>query len=422
MKQAVWTGWLWVVGLGVVAAATPKDPTPELLKQVDAMKPALVETRRHFHAHPELSNREVETGKELARRLTAMGYAVQTGVAGHGVTATLQGGQPGPLVAWRTDIDALPVTEAVDSPFKSQNPGVMHACGHDVHMTVALGVAQLLMKNRATIPGSVKFIFQPAEEGPPAGEEGGASLMIKQGVLEPRPVAILGLHTAPDLKVGDVATVAGPLMAAADRFRLTVRGKGAHGAQPHNGVDAVYVGSQVVGALQSVVSRRNDARRPLVVTVGSFHAGTRFNILAEEATLEGTVRTLDPQSHAAAPKEMSKIVDGICSAHGATCTFENTVLAPVLVNDPALYALAQTTLDRTLGRDHVKTATPMMIAEDFGFYAQQVPALFLMLGVGNPDKGITAGLHSPNYQADEEALAVGVRVASSLIVARLRAR
>jgi amidohydrolase len=404
--------------LGCLVLCAARDNPPDVNASVEALREKLLETRRYFHAHPELSNREVETGREIARRLTAMGYTVQEHVAGNGVVATVTGGKPGKLVAYRADIDALPLTEDNGLPFKSVNPGVMHACGHDLHITVALGLAELLMKHRASLHGSVRFIFQPAEEGSPPGEEGGAPLMMKQGVLEnPVPVAIYGLHTQPDLPVGDVSFLPGPFMAAADRFKITVTGKGSHGAQPHNGVDAVYVGAQVVNALQSVVSRRNNPARPLVLSVGSFHAGSRFNILAEEAVLEGTLRTLDPEAHLQAPADMARIIDHTCQAHGATCRFENAVLAPVTANDVRLSAWSGPVLEKALGKQHVKTARPAMIAEDFGFFAEKVPGFYLYLGVANDEKHLGGPLHSPRYTADEDALLVGVKAMAALLLA-----
>ncbi|MEW5848605.1 MAG: M20 family metallopeptidase [Myxococcota bacterium] len=399
-------------------AAAPTDPAAEVAR----MRPALVETRRWFHQHAELSNREIETSREIARRLTALGYPVQTGVAHTGVVATLQGAQPGPLLAWRADIDALPVEEKSALPYASLNKGVMHACGHDVHITVGLGAAEVLMKRRKDVRGTIRFIFQPAEEGAPPGEEGGAALMVKEGVLQPPPRAIFGLHVMPQVPVGSVAVRAGPVLAAADRFSIKVRGKKAHGAMPHLGVDAVYVGAQLVDALQSRVSRRQDARQPLVISVGQFHAGNRFNILADEATLEGTVRTLDPATHAVIKADLEGLVHGVCQAHGASCELTYANLAPVTVNDPTLTARGTAALTRALGADHVKEWTPAMVAEDFAFFAQQVPGLYFILGVGAPGVKDPAGIHTPDFQVDEDALVTGVNAAVSLLLSEGAAR
>lgn len=412
------------VALGVVtplvAAAVPKGA--DVSADAAAMQPWLTETRRWFHAHPELSNREVETSRSIAQRLTAMGYEPQTGIAGHGVVALLNGGLPGPLVAYRADMDALPITEMRDVPYKSRNPGVMHACGHDLHTTVGLGVAQLLMKHRDQLHGSVKFIFQPAEEGPPPGEEGGAALMVKQNVLVPAPVAVFGLHVWPSLHVGDVGYQSGPLMAAASRFNLTIKGKQAHGAQPHEGVDAVFVASQVVTGMQGLVSRQQDARKPLVITIGSFHAGSRFNIVAGEAVLEGTVRTLDPDTYARIQADIERVVGGITAAYGASYSLDYHPLAPPVVNDPALTTRSLPVLGKVLGTDHVRQVQPVMVSEDFGVFTQHVPSLFLFLGVGHPQKGITGNIHTAEFQADEAALVVGVKAMAALIMARTSER
>lgn len=411
----------WLVGLGAVATsltvmAAPNQP--DLGAEAAAMRPWLVEQRRWFHAHPELSNREVDTGKAVARRLAEMGLTVQTGVAGNGVVGVLTGGKPGPTVVHRADMDALPITETRDVPYKSQNPGVMHACGHDIHTAVGLGVAKLLSQRRASLRGTVKFLFQPAEEGPPAGEEGGARLVVREGVLTPAPAAVFGLHVAPQLPVGTMGWRAGPMMAAADRFVLTVHGKSAHGAQPQHGVDAVYVGAQVVTGLQAVVSRQQDARAPLVLTIGSFHAGNRFNIIAADAVMEGTVRTLDPDTHARSQAAIGKVVGGITTAYGARYALDYQELAPVVVNEVALTRRSVPVLEQALGAGRAVEVEPVMIAEDFGFYAQQAPSLFLFLGVGNAAAGITGNIHTPDFQADEDALVVGVKAMAAVVIAR----
>jgi len=396
-----------------------KADSPDFSSQIEKMKPSLIETRRHFHAHPELSNREVETGKEIARRLEAMGYVVKRNVAGNGVVTTLKGGKPGALVAYRADIDALPIEEANDLPFKSRNPGVMHACGHDMHTTVALGVAELLMKNRAAVPGEIRFIFQPSEEGAPAGERGGASLMIEEGVLEPKPAAIFGLHVMPGLHAGDVAWRSGPFMAAAVRFSIKIKGKKAHGANPHDGVDAIYVASQVVNGLQGIVSRQTDSRKALVISIGQFHAGNRWNILADEAVLEGTVRTLDPDVHSRIKADMERVMGGITSAYAAGYEFTAWQdIAPVVVNASPVSEQSAAALERALGKDHVKPTNTVMVSEDFAFFSQRVPALFFVLGVGNPEKGMTGNIHTPQFQADEDALTTGVKAMAAVLLAR----
>ena len=386
----------------------------------DELYPSLVECRRWLHSHPELSNREVETSAEIVRRLREMGYEPRTGIARHGVVAVLEGGKPGPVVAWRSDIDALPIEEAVDVPWKSQNPGVMHACGHDVHMTVGLGTAELLMGMRDDVPGTVIFLFQPAEEGAPPGEEGGATLMLKQGVFDdPTPVAVFGSHVMPNHEVGTIAWGSGGVMASADRFTINVTGRMTHGSAPQDGIDAVWVGSQIVDGLQGIIAREVDSRKPAVVSVGTFAAGNRFNIIAGSAELTGTVRTLEPSARDQIEAAISRIVAGVCTAHRATCEVDYQRFTPVLVNDPALTRSSVEILQSALGEEAVYEAPPIMAAEDFAEYAEVVPGFFYMLGVGNTEKGWTSYVHTPTFQPDEEALRVGVRAASALLLGTL---
>ncbi len=376
----------------------------------------LIEARRWFHQHPELSNREEQTGAEIARRLEAMGYEVQTGVAHTGVVAVLEGDLPGPVVAWRSDIDALPIDEQVDIPYRSTNAGVMHACGHDVHTTVGLGAAEVLMKLKNRLHGTVKFIFQPAEEGPPPGEEGGAKLMIAEGVLaDPAPEAIFGLHVMPIAEAGFVGLRPGGLMAAGDRFTITIHGRMTHGSAPHDGIDAVYVGSQVVAALQALASREIDARKSLVVSVGTFNGGRRWNIIAGEAVLTGTVRTLDAETWAEIPERFERIVAGICDANRATYDLEYQRIAPVVDNDAALTAFAVQSLSRSLGAEYVLEVPPIMAAEDFAYFQQMVPGVYFFLGVANAAEGWTDYVHTPTFRPDEAAIVTGVTAAASLL-------
>jgi len=415
---------LWSCLLALLVPCSGLALDAETIDRIDtgteALYPSLVECRRWFHTHPELSNREVETSAEIARRLRAIGYEPRTGIAGHGVVAVLEGGRPGPAVAWRTDIDALPIDEAVDVPWKSQNPGVMHACGHDVHMTVALGTAELLMGMKEDVPGTVIFLFQPAEEGPPPGEVGGASEMLAEGVFDdPKPIAVFGSHVMPNHEVGTVAWGSGGLMASADRFAITVTGRMTHGSAPQDGIDAVWVGAQIVDALQGIIAREVDSRDPAVVSVGTFQAGNRFNIIAGSAELTGTVRTLDPASRDHIEAAISRIVDGVCTAHRATCDVDYERVTPVLVNDPELTAASVAILRSELGEAAVHEAAPIMAAEDFAEYAEVVPGFFFFLGVGNTEKGWTSYVHTPTFQPDERAIKVGVRAASALLLGTL---
>jgi amidohydrolase len=380
------------------------------------IEPQLIEARRWFHQHPELSNREEKTAQEIARRLREMGYEVRTGVAHNGVVAVLEGALPGPVVAWRSDIDALPIDEEVDVPYRSANAGVMHACGHDVHTTVGLGAAEVLMKLRGGLHGTVVFIFQPAEEGPPPGEDGGASMMIADGVLDHPPVeAIFGLHVMPTLDAGRIGVREGGLMAAGDRFKLTIHGRMTHGSAPHDGIDAVYVGSQLVTALQALPSREVDARKSLVVSVGSFNAGNRWNIIAEEAVLTGTVRTLDTETWSSIPGRFERIVKGICDANRATYDLTYERIAPPVQNDARLAAFARRSLLASIGAENVLEIPPIMASEDFAFFQQRVPGVFLFLGVANTAEGWTDYVHTPTFRPDERAIVTGVTAVASLL-------
>ena len=380
------------------------------------IEPDLIEARRWFHQHPELSNREEKTGREIARRLRDMGYEVTTGVAHNGVVAVLKGAHPGPVVAWRSDIDALPIEEKLDLPYRSTNPGVMHACGHDVHTAVGLGTAAVLMKLKDELHGTVKFIFQPAEEGAPVGEEGGAVMMISEGVLEdPRPEAIFGLHVMPIAEAGFVGLRPGGLMAAGDRFTLKIHGRMTHGSAPHSGVDAVYVAAQVVNALQAIPSREVDARKSLVVSVGTLNAGNRWNIIADEAVLTGTVRSLDPETWEEIPERFERVVAGICQANRATYELDYARIAPVVDNDEELAGFAKASLSNGLGKDKVLEVPPIMAAEDFAYFQQQVPGVYFFLGVANAAEGWTDYVHTPTFRPDEAAIVTGVTAAASLL-------
>jgi len=412
------------VGLALGMPCDGGALSPEMIERIDRgaaeLEPALIECRRWFHAHPELSNREAGTAAEIARRLREMGYEPRTGIARHGVVAVLEGGRPGPVVAWRADIDALPIDEAVDVPYRSQNPGVMHACGHDVHITVGLGAAELLRGMRAEVPGTVVFIFQPAEEGPPPGEKGGASLMIEEGVLDdPRPEAIFGLHVMPPLEVGTVGWGSGGVMAAADRFTITVTGRMTHGSAPQDGIDAVWVGAQLVAALQGIVAREVDPSDPAVVSVGTFDAGSRFNIIAGDATLTGTVRTVDEGTRDHVEAAIGRMVEGICSAHRADCELDYERINPVLVNDSELAAASAERLRAILGGDAVLEVPPIMAAEDFAEFARRIPGFYFNLGVGNRAEGWTSYVHTPTFRPDERSIRVGVRAAATLLLGAL---
>lgn len=406
-----------VLTLGAMTLVADPARDEAVKREATALRAKLVETRRDFHMHPELSNREERTGRVIAEKLRALGYEeVKRNVARHGVTAILKGGRPGPVVAIRADMDGLPVDETIDVPYKSRNKGVKHACGHDVHMTVQLGTAELLAKMRAQLPGTVKLIFQPAEEGPPVGEEGGAPLMIKEGVLaNPAPSAIFGLHTAPALEAGTLGYAPGPMLASGDRFQIRIKGKKSHGAWPHQGIDTTVIASEAVLALQSIRSRRIDPLQPMVLTIGSIHGGNRFNIIAEEVVMEGTVRTLDEDVRGKVRGLMKEVLDGVAKAHGATVELNYEALYSVTSNDVELTERMVPTLRRMIGAKNVTLQKPVMGAEDFSEYQKKIPGMFYWLGVGNNQKGITAGLHTAEYDVDEDCLVTGVVAMTSLV-------
>ncbi len=405
-------------------AASERD---ELFRTtLDGLFPKLVETRRALHANPELSNEEEETAAFVAERLRELGLEVKTGVAKHGIVALLRGtaGESGRCVAIRADMDALPVPGLSSKPYRSRNPGVMHACGHDVHTTVALGVAEVLTKHKDQVRGTVKFLFQPAEEGMPVEfkEEWGAKRMIAEGALEnPRPEAIFALHCRPTisptsglleetrfLEAGQLAYAIGPDSANSDTFEVVIRGKMAHGSTPHRGVDAIVVAAEAITALQTIRSRRTDTRQPLVLTVGTIRGGQRHNILAEEARFTGTVRTYDEAFRHSVVETMRQILDGVTAAHGANHTFDYRKGYPSIVNDAALVEATLPTFHRLLGKENVIEARPGMGGEDFSYFAKVVPGFYFRLGVANEGTGITAEIHTPAFDVDEACLKTGV--------------
>lgn len=383
----------------------------------EQMREKLIAWRRDFHMYPELSNREERTSRLVAEYLRQLGLEVRTGIARHGVVAILRGALPGPVVAYRADMDALPIEEVLDVPYKSRHPGVKHACGHDAHTAIGLGVATLLSQMRDRVQGTVKFLFQPAEEGPPPGEEGGARLMIKEGALEdPRPQAIFGLHVDPRVDVGKIAYHKGPAMASADLVEITIRGKKVHGAYPHEGVDALVIAAHAVTALQTIRSRRIDTFQPFVLTLGSIHGGNRHNIITDEVKLQGTLRTLDENVRARVVEMMHQTLKGVTEALGGSYELTVEEGAAVTYNDPHLVEETLPTLRRVLGEGNLVTPRPHMGAEDFSYYAQVVPGFFFFLGVRNEAKGITAMIHTPEFDLDEDALPLGVKVAASILL------
>jgi amidohydrolase len=401
----------------------------QLDRLMQSADPNVLAWRRDIHANPELSNREFRTSKLVAAQLKKFGLEVETGIAHTGVVALLKGKQPGPTIALRADMDALPVTEKTDVPFRSratstyrgETVGVMHACGHDAHTAILLGVAQSLAGVRDSLPGNVLFIFQPAEEGAPAGEKGGAGLMLEQGIFDKyKPEVIFGLHMWTALPVGTLGYRSGPIMAASDAFTIRVKGKQSHGSKPWQGVDPIVTASQIVEALQTVVSRRIDiTENPAVVTVGAIKAGIRFNIIPDQAEMIGTFRTFTDAQRSLVIEEMKRIVAGTAAASGATA--ELTLEPgnnPVNVNDPALTEKMLPTLRRVAGDGKVVGMSLITGAEDFALYAKRVPALFFFVGITPPEQDPlkAPANHSDFFYVDERSLPLGMRALAQLAI------
>lgn len=369
--------------------------------------------RRHLHRYPELSYQEKETSAFIEAELRQLGYEPQTGIGGYGIKAVLQGGRgPGRTIALRADIDALPIQEQTGLPFASCKEGIMHACGHDVHTAVLLGAARALKELQPELAGQVVLIFQPGEESAP----GGASLMIKDGVLEdPHVDAIFGLHVLPSLTVGQMGFGDGPRMGAPDEFDLTIHGKGGHGAHPYATVDAVYVACQVVTALQGIVSRNINPFDPVVLTVGSIHSGNKHNIIPGEAVLQGTIRTMSQSVRERMQQRIREVAEGVCAAYGATASLAMRTGYPVLVNSPAETEIARAAATAVLGEEQITVMEPSMGAEDFAFYLEKRPGSFARLGAAAPDDRERAGLHTPRLNVDEGCIPVGIAYYLSLV-------
>ncbi len=398
-------------------------------------EPKVLAWRRDFHQNPELSNREFRTAKIVAEHLRGLGLTVQTGVAHTGVVAVIKGALPGPTIALRADMDALPVTEQGELPFRSRATatyrgepvGVMHACGHDAHTAMLMGVAEALVAVKAQLPGSVVLLFQPAEEGAPDGEEGGASLMLKEGVFERhKPEAAFGLHVTALMHTGQIGYRGGPMLAASDAFRIVVKGQGTHGARPWGGIDPIVVAAQIVGALQTIVSRQLDiTANPLVITVGAIKGGIRSNIVPDEVEMIGTIRTFDMAQRADVVARLRRTIEGIAAASGATASFDiDPGSTPVVVNDLALTPPSVAALQRLAGQGAVKAVPLITGAEDFGFYAQRVPSFFFYVGITPPERNLltTPSNHSAQFFVDESALPLGARALGGVALDYLQAK
>jgi len=388
----------------------------EILKQAEGLTGELANLRREFHRHPELSHKEERTAGVVARYLQDLGLEVVTGVADHGVVGTLAGDRPGKTVAWRADMDALPLKEKVNAPWCSQTPGVMHACGHDFHMSIGLAAARLLSGFKDRLAGRFRFIFQPAEEGPPRGDKSGAQGMVAAGVLEnPKVDAIFALHVAPNLDVGYIRHSPEVVMAGADQVFLTITGKAAHGATPHRGVDPILISAQALMQIQGFLAQRVDARHPLILTFGKISGGNRFNILADRVELEGSFRYLQESVRQEVQKGLKGQMAGLAQGTGAKINLNFQPTYPILKNDPQLGARAVKVLGQVLGEDRLKPHQPAMGSEDFSYYAARVPAFYFFLGVRTPGaKG--HALHSPEFNPDEDALVWGLKAAAGLLV------
>ncbi len=393
----------------------------KLSKEIEGLAENLAEEltslRRNFHQHPELSHQEERTAQVVAAYLRNLGLKVTSGIAGHGVVGTLTGDRPGRMVAFRADMDALPIEEAVEVPWRSQVEGVMHACGHDFHLSLALGAARLLSSIKDQLAGAFRFIFQPAEEGPPQGGLTGARGMVAAGVLDkPQVSAILGLHVAPTLDVGNIRFGRDVVMAGSDHLVITITGKAAHGATPHRGLDPILVSAQALTQVRAFLSQEVDARQPVVLTFGRIEGGNRFNILADKVTLEGSLRYLQDKVRLQVITGLKRHLAGLAKATGAKIELTHKTIYPILRNDPGLADRAVKLLRQFLGPKSLQLHHPAMGSEDFSYFAAKVPAFYFFLGVRTPGTRGQA-LHSPEFNPDEKALPFGLKAVAGLMAA-----
>ncbi len=394
-------------------------PSVALSPEMEQIGKAVLDLRRTLHQWPELGFQEERTSALIAKHLQAAGLEVRTGIARTGVLATLCGTGEGKTVLLRADIDGLPINEASGAPYSSQNPGLMHACGHDGHTAILLTVAKILAQQRHRFAGTVKFAFQPAEELPPGGAKG----MIEEGVLEnPRVDAVFGLHLWNGLALGKIGVDAGSIMASVDRFDVVIKGVGSHGAYPHTGVDPIVVGSHVVAAFQTVVSHETPPLAPVVVTVGKFQSGTAFNVIPSQADLSGTVRTVDARIRQEMPIRLERIVRGVTAAMRAEYDFKYEFGYPVTVNDALKAQFVRQVAAKIVGEANVVAAGMTMGAEDMSYFLEAVPGCYIRLGSGNPEKGLVHPHHSALFNFDEAALPIGVELLTQLTMAFLHAR
>jgi len=430
MNQAL----LLAILLSVVPTAARAEVTAaELDTAIDALEPQMIEWRRDFHRHPELGNREIRTSGIVAKHLRSLGLQVRTGIAHTGVVALLRGALPGPTIMLRADMDALPVTERTDVPFRStatsefrgRQVGVMHACGHDAHTAILMGAAEVLAGLRERLPGTVMFVFQPAEEGVPEGEQGGAPLMMQEGLFEiAKPDAIFGLHVGSLLHTGTVGLRPGPLMAGSDFFRIIVTGRQSHGARPWAGIDPIVTAAQIVNSLQTIVSRQTDITAlPAVVSIGAINGGVRHNIIPESVEMLGTMRTFSPASRQEVIDRILRVVTNVAEANGATATLAMMPAPnPVVDNDVALTQNVVASLRAALGDDAVKLIGLLTVAEDFSYYARQAPSVYYWVGITPPGQDLRTAPdnHSDRFYLDENGIAVGLKSMLHIAVDYLR--
>ncbi|HAU03632.1 MAG TPA: amidohydrolase [Pseudoalteromonas shioyasakiensis] len=416
------------------AISTPafaSDVNTELKSANKSVSEKVIKWRRHLHQYPELSNREFETAKYVAKHLRSLGLEVQTGVAHTGVVAKLKGGKKGPLIALRADMDALPVKEQVDLPFassqtteyKGNTVGVMHACGHDNHVAILMAAAESLVKIKDQLAGDILFVFQPAEEGAPDGEEGGAELMLKEGLFKEKPEAVFGLHVTSSLNTGQIGFREGPLMASADKFTITVKGRQTHGSRPWNGVDPIVASSQIIMATQTIASRQVDVTKaPSVVSFGAINGGVRNNIIPDQVEMVGTIRTFDQEMRADIKKRLAKTAEMVAESGGAEAHVHIDHGYPVTVNDVELTKKMTPTLAGVVGKENLITTPLITGAEDFSYYALETPGMFFFLGVTpkGQDAVTAPSNHSPHFFADEKALQLGVNAMTQLVVDYLK--
>ena len=416
------------------AISTPafaSDVNTELNSANKSVSEKVIKWRRHLHQYPELSNREFETAKYVAKHLRSLGLEVQTGVAHTGVVAKLKGGKKGPLIALRADMDALPVKEQVDLPFastqtteyKGNTVGVMHACGHDNHVAILMAAAESLVKIKDQLAGDILFVFQPAEEGAPDGEEGGAELMLKEGLFKEKPEAVFGLHVTSSLNTGQIGFREGPLMASADKFTITVKGRQTHGSRPWNGVDPIVASSQIIMATQTIASRQVDVTKaPSVVSFGAINGGVRNNIIPDQVEMVGTIRTFDQEMRADIKKRLAKTAEMVAESGGAEAHVHIDHGYPVTVNDVELTKKMTPTLAGVVGKENLITTPLITGAEDFSYYALETPGMFFFLGVTpkGQDAVTAPSNHSPHFFADEKALQLGVNAMTQLVVDYLK--